>query len=84
MLVDVVLDDAGVWRNGIGWLDFEVHKDRESGAPDLQLHRAAAARAVRMGLDVWSLSISHDRSHALAFVVAMQNIDRQSKLDEQQ
>jgi holo-[acyl-carrier protein] synthase len=75
---------TGVWRNGIGWLDFEVHKDRESGAPDLQLHRAAAARAVRMGLDVWSLSISHDRSHALAFVVAMQNIDRQSKLDEQQ
>jgi holo-[acyl-carrier protein] synthase len=62
---------TGVWRNGIGWLDFEVHKDLQTGAPELRLHHAAAERAARMGLDVWSLSISHDRTHAVAFVVAL-------------
>jgi holo-[acyl-carrier protein] synthase len=61
---------TGVWRNGIGWLDFEVHKDPHTGAPELRLHQAAAERAARMGLDEWSLSISHDRTHAIAFVVA--------------
>ena len=61
---------TGVWRNGIDWRDFEVCKDPESGAPALQLHDAAAARAVRLHLDTWSVSISHDRTHAVAFVVA--------------
>jgi holo-[acyl-carrier protein] synthase len=61
---------TGVWRNGIGWLDFEVAKDPESGAPAVWLHRAAAERAAAMGLNDWALSISHDRSHAIAFVVA--------------
>lgn len=63
---------TGVWRNGIGWLDFEVHKDPESGAPELLLHNAAAARAGGLGLGHWSVSISHDRSRAVAFVVALQ------------
>ena len=75
---------TGVWRNGIGWLDFEVRKDPESGAPDLQLHQAAADRAARMGLDIWSLSISHDRTHAVAFVVAAQNSSTRRESEEQQ
>jgi holo-[acyl-carrier protein] synthase len=70
---------TGVWRNGIGWLDFEVRKDPETGAPELDLHRAAAARARKMGLDHWSLSISHDRTHTVAFVVAIQTQDRASE-----
>jgi holo-[acyl-carrier protein] synthase len=65
---------TGVWRNGIGWLDFEVRKDAESGAPDLLLNGAAAARAGRLGLGTWSLSISHDRTHAIAFVVALPDL----------
>jgi holo-[acyl-carrier protein] synthase len=63
---------TGVWRNGIGWLDFEVRKDPESGAPELLLHNAAAVRAGGLGLGLWSVSISHDRSRAVAFVVALQ------------
>jgi holo-[acyl-carrier protein] synthase len=70
---------TGVWRNGIGWLDFEVRKDPETGAPELDLHRAAAERARKMGLGHWSLSISHDRTHAVAFVVAVQTPDRASE-----
>lgn len=61
---------TGLWRDGIGWLDFEVRKDPASGAPDLLLHRAAAERAAQLGLHTWSLSISHDRTRAIAFVVA--------------
>ena len=61
---------TGVWRNGIDWRDFEVCKDPESGAPGLQLHDAAAERAASLGLDIWSVSISHDRTRAIAFVVA--------------
>lgn len=62
---------TGIWRNGIGWLDFEVRKDPTSGAPELLLHNSAAQRAGGLGLGLWSLSISHDRSRAVAFVVAM-------------
>ena len=61
---------TGVWRNGIDWRDFVVCKDPESGAPELLLHDAAAERAGRLGLGTWSVSISHDRTHAVAFVVA--------------
>ena len=62
---------TGVWRNGIGWLDFEVRKDTTSGAPQLLLYNAASERAGGLGLGIWSVSISHDRSRAVAFVVAM-------------
>jgi holo-[acyl-carrier protein] synthase len=61
---------TGLWRSGIAWIDIEVRKDPESGAPELLLHNAAAARAQGLGLDQWSVSISHDRTRAVAFVVA--------------
>ena len=61
---------TGIWRHGIGWTDIEVAKDMQSGEPTLLLHHAAAARAVLLALAGWSLSISHDCTHAIAFVVA--------------
>lgn len=61
---------AGVWRDGVAWTDIEVLR-AASGAPQLLLHGAAAAIAATLGLTTWSLSLSHDRTHAIAFVVAM-------------
>ena len=61
---------TGVWRQGVAWRDIEVLKD-EAGAPQLHLHGAAAAMAATLGITVWSLSLSHDRSRAIALVVAM-------------
>lgn len=61
---------TGVWRNGIAWTDIEVLREA-SGAPHLLLHGAAATIAATLGLSAWSLSLSHDRTHAIAFVVAM-------------
>ncbi len=61
---------AGMWRTGIQWTDVEVLRDAESGAPRLLLHGEAAAHACRLGLRQWSLSLSHSRRDAIAFVVA--------------
>jgi len=61
---------TGIWRNGVMWTDIEVLKEA-SGAPVLHLHGAAAAIAAAKGLNEWSISLSHDRSRAIAFVVAL-------------
>lgn len=61
---------TGVWRDGVLWTDIEVLK-AESGAPVLHLHGAAAVIAAADGLSEWSISLSHDRSRAIAFVVAL-------------
>jgi len=62
---------TGIWRTGICWTDIEVARDPQTGAPVLQLHHAAADRARHLGLTEWSLSLSHDRERAIAFVVAI-------------
>jgi holo-[acyl-carrier protein] synthase len=61
---------TGVWRCGIGWTDIEVLREPGSGAPTLILHGAAHVRAAELGLRQWSLSLSHDHTQAIAFVVA--------------
>lgn len=62
---------TGVWREGITWTDIEVQRNAASGEPVLVLYNAAAQRAGALGLQRWSISLSHDRSQAIAFVVAM-------------
>lgn len=61
---------TGVWIDGVAWTDIEVIRET-SGAPRLLLHGAAATIAANLDLTTWSLSLSHDRTHAIAFVVAM-------------
>ncbi len=58
--------------SGIGavsWQDIEILGD-EDNAPVLTLHGDAAQRARQLGLESWSVSISHSLSHAVAVVVA--------------
>lgn len=62
---------TGIWRNGVNWVDIEVTKDVETGAPQLHLHGAAAAVAARAELHTWSVSLSHDRTRSIALVVAL-------------
>ncbi len=62
---------TGIWRQGIGWTDIEVGRYLETGAPVLCLRGAARAQADVLGLTTWSISLSHDRDRAIAFVVAM-------------
>jgi holo-[acyl-carrier protein] synthase len=62
---------TGIWRHGVDWRDIELLRDPSSGAPQLHLHNAAAHHAARLGLTEWSVSLSHDRERAIAFVVAL-------------
>ena len=62
---------TGIWRQEVDWTDIEIVRDPATGAPLLLLHQAAAAHAQRQGLTEWSVSLSHDRERAIAFVVAL-------------
>lgn len=62
---------TGIWRAGIAWTDIEVRKEAETGAPFLAVYGAAAARTDKLRIAEWSISISHARAHAVAFVVAL-------------
>lgn len=58
---------------GIGrvrWQDIEVRRG-PAGAPELHLHGNARLVADMLGLTTWSVSITHDRTQAIAFVVAL-------------
>ena len=61
---------TGIWRHGIAWTDIEIVR-LEGGAPSLHLYNAALERANILGWTTWSVSLSHDRDRAIAFVVAM-------------
>jgi holo-[acyl-carrier protein] synthase len=58
---------------GIGeveWKEIEILGD-EQNAPMLNLSGRAAQKSQELGLERWSLSLSHSQSHAVAFVVAI-------------
>jgi holo-[acyl-carrier protein] synthase len=57
-------------RDGIHWLEAEIVGDMR-GKPMVRLHGAAALRANDLGLKEWTVSLSHEREYAVAFVVAM-------------
>lgn len=61
---------TGIWRHGVRWTDIEVAR-AEHGAPTLHLYNAALQRAQLLGWTTWSVSLSHDRDRAIAFVVAL-------------
>ena len=57
-------------RNGIHFHDVEILNDR-FGKPYVVLHNWAKERAEELGLSEWSVSLTHEREYAVAFVVAM-------------
>ena len=57
-------------RDGINWHDVETLPDAK-GKPVLLLRGRAAVRAAELDLTVWSISLSHARDVAVAFVVAI-------------
>ena len=59
---------CGIGR--VGWLDIVISRNSKR-CPLITLHGPAKHLAAEIGLDVWSLSLSHTREHAAAFVVAM-------------
>jgi len=59
----------GTGINGISWVEMEILADSR-GKPYILLHGKAEARAQRLGLHHWAISLSHHDRDAIAFVVA--------------
>jgi holo-[acyl-carrier protein] synthase len=57
-------------KEGIYWHDAEVVNDH-LGKPRVKLHGKALLRAQALGLTQWSISLTHEKDYAVAFVVAM-------------
>ena len=66
---EAVAKALGCGIGDVGWLEIEVCVD-ERKAPYLALHGEAKRLAAELGLTAWSLSLSHTRQQAVAFVVA--------------
>ncbi len=59
----------GTGIRGIVWREMEILPNRR-GKPLVFLHGAAQARAEKLGLTDFAISLSHSREYAIAFVVA--------------
>ncbi|MFO1338257.1 MAG: holo-ACP synthase [Burkholderiaceae bacterium] len=55
---------------GIGWPEIELSRDA-AGRPAIVLHGRAAEVSQALGVRDWAVSISHEREHACAVVVAL-------------
>lgn len=68
---EAVLKALGTgWRRGISWHDVEVINE-PSGKPVILLSGGAEEAALHQGIVTMHISISHCRSHATAFAVAV-------------
>jgi holo-[acyl-carrier protein] synthase len=67
---EAVSKALGTGIGQIGWCEVEVLRG-EALQPVLRLHGAAARLAEDLGLQHWSISLSHTHTHAVAVVVAL-------------
>jgi len=67
---EAVAKALGCGIGEVGWREIEVVGD-ENNAPLLRLYGVAERLAGSKGLEIWSLSLSHGKELAIAFVVAM-------------
>ena len=66
---EAVTKALGTGIGDVTWTEIEILGD-EQKAPVLNLYGAAENKAKELGLINWSVSISHNQSNAVAFVVA--------------
>lgn len=67
---EAVSKTLGTGIGEIHWQDIEILKGNW-GEPVLFLHEKALENANALGITSWSLSISHNKTTAVAFVVAL-------------
>jgi holo-[acyl-carrier protein] synthase len=68
---EAVLKALGTgWRRGISWRDVEIRND-PSGKPTVALRGGARDVVEELGITEMLISISHCRSHATAFALAV-------------
>ena len=69
---EATMKALGTGARGVSWKDIEVVR-ADSGAPSVKLYGRAENRAERLHVVEISVSISHSREYAVAFVVAQSN-----------
>ena len=57
------------WGRKVGWIDIEVVL-AVSGEPGISLHDKASSFARELGIERFSLSITHTESYAIAYLIA--------------
>jgi holo-[acyl-carrier protein] synthase len=67
---EAVAKALGCGIGAIRWQDIEILRD-EHNAPSLTLYAAALQLAEELGLDTWSISLSHTHRQAVALAVAL-------------
>jgi holo-[acyl-carrier protein] synthase len=67
---EAVVKALGCGIGEVQWKEIEILGDGQR-APVLHLYGKAAQKADELGLTTWSVSISHDQSRVVAFVVAI-------------
>lgn len=68
----------GTGIRGIRWREMEVLSNRR-GKPVLVLHGQAAERAAHLGLTDFSVTLTHSRTDAIAFVVGVRTLGQVSE-----
>lgn len=63
------------WRKGISWRDIEVRND-SLGKPVVGVRGGAADLVAQLGIAELQVSISHCRSHAMAYAMALGNDEK--------
>lgn len=80
---EAVLKALGTgWVRGISWRDVEI-VNRPGGRPEVVLRDGARQAAQFLGVSAVEISISHCRTHATAFAVAVGEGRRDKKVPEQ-
>ncbi|HEY1065278.1 MAG TPA: holo-ACP synthase [Pirellulales bacterium] len=68
---EAVLKALGTgWRRGISWRDVEV-RNLPDGKPTIAMHAGAREAMEKQGISEILISISHCRSHATAYAIAL-------------
>jgi holo-[acyl-carrier protein] synthase len=66
---EAVAKALGCGIGPVSWQEIEIQRG-SNGEPRLQLYGKAQALAHKLGLDCWSVSISHSKDYAIAMAVA--------------
>ncbi len=67
---EAVSKALGTGIGDVNWTDIEVIND-ERGKPELILHNRAKKLSEQLGIQQWSISISHTNTHAIGFAVGL-------------
>jgi holo-[acyl-carrier protein] synthase len=65
---EATMKALGIGMKGLSWRDIEVLSNAD-GAPSLRLHGRALKKSKEAGVTELSITLSHSKQHAIAFVI---------------